>query len=93
MRSSPLWGLSGFFCRGRVDHPLTNRSPNMMAHWIFASRHHRARHFEGLATQLSAKYNNFVAASSLGKCQRALIARRLAVIMHAMLRDGTLFEM
>jgi hypothetical protein len=48
----------------------------MMAHWIFTSRHHRAKYFESLATQLSAKYNNFVAASSSGKCKRALIARR-----------------
>jgi hypothetical protein len=66
------------FCvRGRVDHhAVTNLSSNMMANWVFASHHSCGGIFHFPATWRKTRYNNFIAASSVGKWPLVLTARR-----------------
>jgi hypothetical protein len=59
-----------------VRHELTKRSLNMTANCVFASAHSRGGRFHSAVARFKTRYNNFVAASSEGKCPLVLTARR-----------------
>jgi hypothetical protein len=48
----------------------------MMANWVFASHHSRGGIFHFPATWRKTRYNNFIAASSVGKWPLVLTAPR-----------------
>ena len=70
------WGRSLILCGRPVQHQQTNLSPKTTANCVFASIHSRGGRFHSSAALLRTKYSNFIAASSLGKCPLARIARR-----------------
>lgn len=55
---------------------MTNLSPKITANWVFASVHLRGGRFHSGASLLRTRYISFMAASSLGKCQRERTARQ-----------------
>jgi hypothetical protein len=71
-------GLSLILCGRPVQHQQTNLSPKATAtaNCVLASIHSRGGRFHSSAALLRTKYSNFIAASSLGKCPLARIARR-----------------
>jgi hypothetical protein len=76
-RSSP--GLSVFPCMGRFTDQawaLAKRSPKRMANWAFAMAHSRGGKIHSFSARCNTRNSSLMAASSVGKCPRALTARR-----------------
>ena len=72
--------VRNFVC-GRMDehHPAmarVKRSPKMTATWALAIAPLRGGIFHSLSERFKTRNRNFKAASSVGKCPRALTARR-----------------
>src|SRR5690606_33675897 len=75
--SAPSRGTVGYFVpEACFRHWLTNLSPKTTANWVLASNRSRGGRFHSSAAWFNAKYNSFMAASSLGKWPRVRTARR-----------------